>query len=284
LSAARKPTLEDRYRQHRSGKITVGAAILSEKPLRFSGKPALGIIRLREIELVLKSRYGQFVPESDDDSIFRAVALSGSGQDLRQWWAAKAPWALDRADELLTHLELEASTRRRMLRADAVAALLGVTLEERERLGLKTIGASDVSKAARSRMARQRKRERDRQRQSANRKAGGYKPRSEWLDGSLTKTRPWEADGVSRRTWERRRDAGVSRVGTQERNGDTPASSRKGKAPQTPRPDEAAGGGTKGQGPFGPSMAAQPGRVEGQNPSWGSGQGPDLSSARGASR
>jgi hypothetical protein len=38
------------------------------------------------------------------------------------------------------------------------------------------------------------------------RRAKGVKPRAVYLETSLSRTKPWEAEGISRRTWERRRD------------------------------------------------------------------------------
>jgi hypothetical protein len=44
-----------------------------------------------------------------------------------------------------------------------------------------------------------------RARQLRRRRAKGSKPREIYLANSLTKDKPWEADGVSRATWFRRR-------------------------------------------------------------------------------
>jgi putative DNA primase/helicase len=50
------------------------------------------------------------------------------------------------------------------------------------------------------------KRERDRVRKATGRRAGGAVPRPEYLaQNALSRTKPWEHEGVSRRTWERRR-------------------------------------------------------------------------------
>jgi hypothetical protein len=38
-----------------------------------------------------------------------------------------------------------------------------------------------------------------------SRRARGARPRAEYEGNSLTRKKPWEAEGVSRRTWERRR-------------------------------------------------------------------------------
>jgi hypothetical protein len=56
---------------------------------------------------------------------------------------------------------------------------------------------TDVDKAARERL----RREADRDRKERARRAKGAKPRAQ----ALSRTRPWDAEEISRRTWERRR-------------------------------------------------------------------------------
>jgi hypothetical protein len=52
--------------------------------------------------------------------------------------------------------------------------------------------------------------EKDRLRKQAERRAKGIIPRAEYIAGSLSATRPWEALGISRDTWERRRKAAAT--------------------------------------------------------------------------
>jgi hypothetical protein len=61
----------------------------------------------------------------------------------------------------------------------------------------------DVDKAGRERR-RERARAADRDRKERARRAKGAKPRAQ----ALSRTRPWDAEGISRSTWERRRAAG----------------------------------------------------------------------------
>jgi hypothetical protein len=108
----------------------------------------------------------------------------------------------------------EASICRKHLSADNLARFLGLTYEQRQRLGIKTIGSIDVKKRAR-RALRQRK---DRLYQESRRRARGARPQSE----SLSRTKPWEVLNMSRRTWERHRnkarDASSSAVSFLSRN------------------------------------------------------------------
>ena len=251
-ASASRVEIERRYEANRSGKVTIGKCVLSERPKRsFERRFSLGIMRLREIERIIVARYGPILPETDDiDVFFRVVALSCSGQDLTDWARRWAPWSLSRAEELIEPHEEESTGRVRMLRADAVASLLRVTFEEREALGLNTIGACDVSKAIRKRIVRKRKRERDRQRNKEKRRAAGTKSRETYLQGSLSANKPWQVEGISRAAWYRRqRETSPSRV-VYIRKGDTPVSPEDQtsvRLPPTPSPDRAAGG--QGQGP-----------------------------------
>jgi hypothetical protein len=97
-------------------------------------------------------------------------------------------------------LELAKTTRQRRS-ADSLARFLGVTYARRQRLKLTTIGAIDVDRKQRNR----RRRERNRMAKEARRRARGATPRVEYEANSLTRTEPWKAQGISRRTWERRR-------------------------------------------------------------------------------
>jgi hypothetical protein len=97
----------------------------------------------------------------------------------------------------------EASTTRRHCSADNLARFLGVTYEQRRRLGLTTIGSINVSKRDRrnlrmwhNRLAHERRR-----------RAMGMRPRAEYEANSLSRLKPWEAMNMSRRTWERRRNS-----------------------------------------------------------------------------
>jgi hypothetical protein len=87
--------------------------------------------------------------------------------------------------------------------AENAGKALRLTYEDRRRLKITTIWACDVDPADRQRLYRERKRERDAARARAKRAEKGAKTRTE----NLSKTRPWEAEGITRRTWERRRAA-----------------------------------------------------------------------------
>jgi hypothetical protein len=82
----------------------------------------------------------------------------------------------------------------------AVARMLDVTTEERWLCGIQTIAAVDESNAQAEARRREDGRAWDRERDRRRRAAAGATPRHQ----SLSATRPWDAFGYSRRTWERR--------------------------------------------------------------------------------
>jgi len=81
------------------------------------------------------------------------------------------------------------------LSADALAMYLGVSYAQREALRLTTIGSVNVKKRARKELRKRKARLREERR----RRAQGAKPRSQ----SLSRTKPWEAENMSRAKWYR---------------------------------------------------------------------------------
>jgi hypothetical protein len=112
------------------------------------------------------------------------------------WLSLWAPWMNDAP-------ELTAKVLSKPLRwsADKLGAKLGLTDADRTRLKIFTIGAIDCSKAQRGRRRTKAKENR----RVAKRRAAGAVARAEYEAESLSKTKPWETLGISRRTWERRR-------------------------------------------------------------------------------
>jgi hypothetical protein len=93
----------------------------------------------------------------------------------------------------------EANATAPLRTADEVASFLEVTWAARQKLKLWTIGAIDVPKAERKRLAEMMRLDRQRQR----RWAAGTKPRSQ----SLAQEQPWKKLGWSRAKWFRKRKA-----------------------------------------------------------------------------
>jgi hypothetical protein len=230
--------------------LKIGNCILAEKPRRYrtDWKPSRPHMRRAEVEKVIRARHGGMIPDPGDTDdrdtclgYIRAAAFSLSLQDMPNWCSKWAPWAT--AAEVGA-IAAQAVKRRRMMNADGVAGLLTVTMEERTRLQLKTIGACDVTKAERARLAKERKRQRDRERQALKRRAAGSPDRASHEAQSLSASRPWEAEGISRRTWYRRRGTSPSRIDIYE-NGDTPVPNEK--RHSFPAPDTESASGAAGR-------------------------------------
>ena len=219
---------------YRNRDFNATAPLITEKPARSNKRRPARIYsrtshQLRELERIISSRHG-VVPDTDDAGIYLdqvACCL------LRHVWK-KTGIKPDRA-ALLERLDLwcdrrgpdvSAKLRRDVVRAvlprprldnaDDCARRLRLSYDERTRLGITTIGAYDANKRERARLYKARKKQRDRLRVAAKRADAGALPRAQYLATSLSATRPWEAEGISRRTWERRRrhaatvDASVS--------------------------------------------------------------------------
>lgn len=101
-----------------------------------------------------------------------------------------------------------------LIRSDRMAEMLSVTAEERWLCNIRTIGAVDEPRQEREARLSAEKAEKERERNRTKR-AGSHVPRSVYLASALTATRPWEQEGVSRRTWERRRGRVATMLGQQ---------------------------------------------------------------------
>ena len=123
---------------------------------------------------------------------------------IRAWFARMGADIFD-ADEIDTAADEAKRRDDRLANADRMAELTGLEYEDRQRLGIFTIGAVDKTKRQRANLKRKRKLEQDRAKKEAKRRERGALSREQYRAESLSQTRPWEAEGISRRQWERRR-------------------------------------------------------------------------------
>ncbi len=222
-----------RTKRDGSEQVMLGKVIMKEKPAqkrarRQDWQYSRELQRIREIEKLIRHRHGSVIPDptGTDDldtclSYLRAVAFTPRTQDVASWSVKWAPWA----DSITIQTIAATGIKRRwMIKADAVARLLSVTMAERTKLGLRTIGACDMTIEERSHRSKENKRERDRNRQERKRRESGMADRKSQQAATLASTKPWEAEGISRRTWfyrQKQHCTGVSRIEIN-RNGDTP--------------------------------------------------------------
>lgn len=160
-------------------------------------------LRLHDLAKIFRARYGNVLPNDDagrDDlmvAVHHLASLAHPRGHIAKWLDLWAPWLT-----LAEHKEIigDALANPQKWKADALAWRMRLTKEDRRMLGVTTIGAIDENKAARTK----RRRALDRQRKENARRAKGIKPRTAYEGQSISATKPWEAEGISRRTWYRR--------------------------------------------------------------------------------
>ena len=229
-------TLQQRFDFRQEGLATgqtrLGSAIIHTVGIDRDWKFSLPLLRLREIERVVVSRHGLIIPDplDTDDRDWclaypRAVQCSSTAQDLHHWSRRWAPWAEPSEIDAIIATE---GWRQKMMGPDQLATMIFVSAAERAALGLRTIGACDVSRAERDAATAEAKRQRDRERQTQRRRAEGRVDRQTYLSGSVSAQRPWEAVGKSRAKYYRDlksgTETGVSRTLLLNTNSDGPVS------------------------------------------------------------
>lgn len=161
-------------------------------------------LRLNDLARLFRARWGAALPDDDsgrDDlkiALNHLACLPHARGPIAHWIEIWAPWLTVREQSEIVPPILANPQR---WKADALAWRLRLTAKERTMLGITTIGAIDESKAQRSKN----RRIKDKQRKDAIRRAKGAKPRHEYEAQSISRRKPWTAEGISRATWYRRR-------------------------------------------------------------------------------
>jgi hypothetical protein len=179
--------------------------------------------RINEIQKVIRHRHG-VVPATDDADRYVWLVAEHMMQispirlgERLVMWASK--WAPDMPKEQIEEIaDGVLKGKGYSFGADRIAELLGVKEEEREALGITTIGAVDRLKAEREQDRVEKKLRRDREGAERRRREHGVLPRAEYLRGCLSQTQPWKAEGISERTWYRRRKRAADDAAMQTRN------------------------------------------------------------------
>jgi hypothetical protein len=161
-------------------------------------------LRLNDLAKLFRGRYGHVLPDDDAgrDDIVVAVnhlaCLPHPQEPINHWLEVWAPWLTVRERKTIM---AEALVSPQRWKADELAWRLRLTAADRSALGITTIGAIDENRSAR----KKRRRVSAKERMTEHRRAKGVKPRKAYLDQSQEHARPWEIEGISRRTWYRRR-------------------------------------------------------------------------------
>lgn len=147
---------------------------------------------------VIAECYGKILAEAG-----REITAAAIAERLSMWCDRWAPELAAAEIERISKIALRMQGR--LPDSETVGRRLRLTYQDRCRLKITAIGCYDIDKKARKARARERKRERDRIRAAAKRAARvGHQSREEYLSRSKSKLKPWEAQGVSRRTYYRR--------------------------------------------------------------------------------
>jgi hypothetical protein len=180
-----------------------GDGLPSQQAKRRRSGPTKETLRNCHAQRYFTDYYGSEFPDDDAgrEDLFIALQLRaprGEGEPtLRQYIKSVAPWITEsEAAQLLDRAYAEPCK----LSDDALGRKLGLKDADRTRLRISAIGSVDVPRAARLARRAAKKNER----RTAKRRAAGMTPRAEYEATSASKTRPWEAFGYSRRTWERK--------------------------------------------------------------------------------
>lgn len=172
-------------------------AVMSERVDRETGE----IIR-RPVRTKAGARvYSPYRFTGCDDDVRRAVIADLEAVGWQHEYCA-ATFAVINVDR-----ENNARRSSGLISGDAIADIFRVTLAQRDRLKLSTFGAVDIRKVERQAKAKDRKRVTDRDKVQAKRLDAkpSTKPRTVYEQTSAETLKPWIAEGISRRTWYRRR-------------------------------------------------------------------------------
>jgi hypothetical protein len=177
---------------------------------------SLALRRLRDIENIIRFRYGHCLPDTDDVDIFLFQAaycylhfmwkktgkkpMRTALRDRLNLWCER--WAPDSSILTQDLVVRDVLRHPRFDNADDCAGHLRLSLEERTQLRITTIGVFGMNKHQRAKLRNRIKAERRRRRH-------GAVPRTEYLANCLSRTQPWRVLGISRATWFRHRETSV---------------------------------------------------------------------------
>jgi hypothetical protein len=197
-----RPARNDEERALRHAEIAARYANKAKDARRKSCNPFQRIARLRLYDLE-NLIWGRGVPADGGwDYLTLAAHHIAFASKPAHIVADTVAWAHRCTPSLPTDrvklLSKRIATNPRRWSADKLAWRLRLTVKERTDLGITTIGAIDMTKAARAALRKQKRNEADRERRAAQ---SSGKPR-----GRPSKGKPWEQLGVSKATYYRHRE------------------------------------------------------------------------------
>jgi hypothetical protein len=177
------------------------------KPEEFGKWETLRRLRCGQMQKLFRDRYRYELPNDADGraalvelcmNLSLARSASNRVTNAIEIWA---PWMQpDEATELVSHLN-RLDLYERTPTAAEIGKRLKVTNDERERLRLWQIAPTDMNPEE---LAEQRK-TRERERRARKRREKGVRTKAQYLAELAARPKPWEAEGCSQRTLQRRR-------------------------------------------------------------------------------
>jgi hypothetical protein len=167
-------------------------------------------VRLNDHTRYLRNRYGYELPDDDagrDDLYELLLVISlGEGADrkMRNAIGLWAPWMSGEEANGIIGLINRTPDHLRKRTKHELGQIWGLTYEERQRLGIRTVAPCDLTEEE----FQQRRKARKSFLQLKRRLAAGRMTRAQYRDSlanSLSRTKPWEAEGKSRAQWYRLR-------------------------------------------------------------------------------
>jgi hypothetical protein len=202
-------------------------------------------LRLGNLRTLLRARCAHTLPDDDAGreylwELLLPVSLGPEAErTIHNTIEIWAPWIdVKERFDLVAQIERTPAHVRRV-KATTLGERLRVTSEERECLKLWTITPVDLT----DKQLKEQRKAKHRARMQRLRRTAGNKARTEYEAASLSKTRPWLALGISRRTWYRRRGTSPCAVNLLNSSAHTCATE------ETARPQEVAAQGREGTMP-----------------------------------
>jgi hypothetical protein len=167
----------------------------------------LAALRAADARRIVVRKHGVAIRESESavaDLRFLAVVMSAVEEGERRYGnfvAVNAPWFESR---VLDTWARALGVQRRPTAAD-ISEHFGLTWAQRCAWGIRNLPPVDVRGEQLRTLKAQRRRELDKARKCRRRAKQGKQTREEYRETALANARPWEAAGVSKRTWYRMR-------------------------------------------------------------------------------
>ncbi len=153
--------------QVEAAKVEIERRYSRKSKRRLRTSPQLAALRLADLAALFRARYGLTLPDDDagrEDlyiALSHVATLAKSRDRMATYIEIWAPWLT--VSEARQHIN-KALTEPGKWSADQLAWRMGLHAADRAQLGITTIGATDLNKAARARLRKRKDRDRKRAR------------------------------------------------------------------------------------------------------------------------